>query len=224
MAMMNGSRSQLQQPQYAKNETIYIRNLNEKLSKQELRTCLYLYFTQFGEILDIVAMKTQRMRGQAFIVFKDIRSATKAIDGASGVEFFGQPLEVHYAKTKSKKLLEHQGKTAQAMAISKKPNTYQYRNDKHPNQGHRSNQKHNKDQYSRLRIENVPINPNVDEMKKIFGKFPGFVHVIYDESKPGVCFVEYSNQNQSLIALNKLQALELGGSSLRITVDNFRKE
>eukprot|EP01083_Nonionella_stella_P262395 892297_1 len=113
-------------PQHAKNETIYIRNLNEKLSKEELRTCLYLFFSQFGQIIDIVAMKTIKMRGQAFIVFKDTRSATKAIDGGRGVNFFGKKMDISYAKTKSKKLLEHQGKLAQAAAINKK-NSYNKR-------------------------------------------------------------------------------------------------
>eukprot|EP01083_Nonionella_stella_P060006 156945_1 len=212
-------------PQHAKNETVYIRNLNEKLSKDELRTCLYLFFSQFGQILDIVAMKTMKMRGQAFVVFKDTRSATKAIDGGHGANFFGEVMDVSYAKTKSKKLLEHQGKLAQAAAINKKPSHQHkqfggYHNrSHHNNRGNKSNE--NRDEYSRLRIEDVPINPNIEQMKTIFGKFAGFVRILYDESNPGVCFVEYSNQNQSVTAMDKLQGLNLNGSSLRIVLDNI---
>jgi U2 small nuclear ribonucleoprotein B'' len=36
----------------------------------ELRRTLYGLFSQFGGILDVVALKTPKMRGQAFIVFK----------------------------------------------------------------------------------------------------------------------------------------------------------
>eukprot|EP00483_Globobulimina_turgida_P009505 UN09524 len=202
-------------PQHAKNETIYIRNLDEKLSKDELRTCLYLFFSQFGQIIDIVAMKTIKMRGQAFIVFKDTRCATKAIDGGRGVNFFGKKMDICFAKTKSKKLLEHQGKLAQAAAINKKP----YHG--YHNRSHHHKNRNKKDEYSRLRIEDVPINPNISMFEKIFAKFPGFIRVLYDESNPGVAFVEYSIQNQSVTAMDKLQALNFNGSSLRIVLDNI---
>jgi U2 small nuclear ribonucleoprotein B'' len=44
--------------------TIYINNLNEKVKKDELKKSLYAIFSQFGQILDIVALKTLKMRGQ----------------------------------------------------------------------------------------------------------------------------------------------------------------
>ena len=71
------------------NQTLYINNLNEKVKKEgmgkvlckftfevyhlpktELKKSLYAIFSQFGPILDIVAMKTLKRRGQAFIVFQ----------------------------------------------------------------------------------------------------------------------------------------------------------
>merc|ERR1712113_1170063 len=121
-----------------------------KLSKEELRMCLYLYFSRFGQILDIVAMKTMKIRGQAFIVFKDIRSATKAIDGANRANLFGKQMDVSYAKTKSKALLEHQGKLAQAASIRKKNNSF----GSSSSQKHRRNKggDHKADAHSRLRI------------------------------------------------------------------------
>ena len=61
------------------NHTIYINNLNEKIKKDDLKKSLYAIFTQFGQILDIVAMKTLKMRGQAFVIFKEISSATNAL-------------------------------------------------------------------------------------------------------------------------------------------------
>ena len=39
------------------NQTIYVSNLYEKLSKDELRKSLHAVFSQFGKILDIVCMK-----------------------------------------------------------------------------------------------------------------------------------------------------------------------
>jgi U2 small nuclear ribonucleoprotein B'' len=69
------------------NQTIYVRNLNEKVKKQELRQSLYEAFSQFGRVVDVVALKTTRMRGQAFIAFEDIASATNALRGLQGFLF-----------------------------------------------------------------------------------------------------------------------------------------
>ncbi len=35
-----------------------------------MRRALYNFFSQFGPILDVVALKTKKMRGQAFVVFR----------------------------------------------------------------------------------------------------------------------------------------------------------
>lgn len=41
--------------------TIYVNNLNEKVKKDELKKSLYAIFSQFGQILDIVALKTLKV-------------------------------------------------------------------------------------------------------------------------------------------------------------------
>lgn len=50
-------------------QTLYVNNLNDKLPKEQLKEELYLLFSQFGTILDVVALKTERMKGQAWIFF-----------------------------------------------------------------------------------------------------------------------------------------------------------
>ena len=67
-------------------QTLYIRNLNEKIHKKNLKETLYFLFAPYGRILDIVTLKTIKMRGQAHIVFRSIpeaASAMKALDGSS---------------------------------------------------------------------------------------------------------------------------------------------
>jgi len=83
------------------NKTIYINNLNEKVKKQELRKSLYAMFSQFGTVLDVVALKTLRMRGQAFIVFKDLAAATNARRSMQNFPFYDKPMKIYFAKTKS---------------------------------------------------------------------------------------------------------------------------
>ena len=49
-------------------------------------------FSQFGTVLDVVAMKTLRMRGQAFVVFKDVSSATNAMRAMQNFPFYDKPM------------------------------------------------------------------------------------------------------------------------------------
>lgn len=63
-----------------------------KNTVSELKKSLYAIFSQFGEILDIVALKTLKMRGQAFVIFKEIGSATNALRSMQGFPFYDKPM------------------------------------------------------------------------------------------------------------------------------------
>jgi hypothetical protein len=58
----------------------------------ELKKSLYAIFSQFGPIVDIVALKTLRMRGQAWVIFKEINSATNAMRSMQGFPFYDKPM------------------------------------------------------------------------------------------------------------------------------------
>jgi U2 small nuclear ribonucleoprotein B'' len=91
------------------NHTIYINRLNEKVNKDELKRSLYYLFSQFGHILDIVALKTMKCRGQAFIIFKELASATSAIRALQGFSFYGKPMRITYAKRDSEIIMKMKG-------------------------------------------------------------------------------------------------------------------
>jgi len=60
-----------------------------------LRLSLYTLFTTYGPVLDVVALKTMKMRGQAHIVFRDVQTATQAMRALQGFEFFGHEMVGH---------------------------------------------------------------------------------------------------------------------------------
>lgn len=70
-----------------------------------------MLFSRFGVILDVVALKTERMRGQAWVSFVMIQSATDAMNVLQGFDFYGKPMvfffvlrdvqHITYSKTKS---------------------------------------------------------------------------------------------------------------------------
>jgi U2 small nuclear ribonucleoprotein B'' len=82
------------------NTTLYINNLNDKINKEELRTQLFALFTTHGRLVDVVATKSPKMRGQAFLVFADLAGATSAMRACEGMEFYDKPM-VRYPYTNS---------------------------------------------------------------------------------------------------------------------------
>jgi len=60
-----------------------------------------MFFSQFGNILEIHANKRLATRGQAWIVFASLASATKALREMQGFNFYGKPMRVAYARAKS---------------------------------------------------------------------------------------------------------------------------
>ncbi|KAI2463673.1 RNA-binding domain-containing protein [Annulohypoxylon bovei var. microspora] len=84
------------------NQTLYVTNLvSNKINKADLKTALYMLFSTYGPVLDVVALKTMKMRGQAHIVFRDLQAATQALRSLEGFKFLGAELHIQYAKSKS---------------------------------------------------------------------------------------------------------------------------
>ncbi|VVC36650.1 Hypothetical protein CINCED_3A009554 [Cinara cedri] len=103
------------------NHTIYINNLNEKIKKDDLKKSLYAIFSQFGQILDIVAMKGIKMNGQAFVIFKDITSSTNALRAMQGFPFYDKPMRIQFAKSESDLIAKMKGTFVERQKKPKKP-------------------------------------------------------------------------------------------------------
>jgi len=83
------------------NQTVYVNNLNDKINVETLKKSLREVFAAFGGIIDIIAMKSLKRRGQAWIIFKEISSGTNALKSLQGFPFYNKPMRINYARTKS---------------------------------------------------------------------------------------------------------------------------
>lgn len=102
------------------NNTLYIRNLNEKIKRDELKKSLYAVFVQFGQILDIITSRTLKMRGQAFVVFDDANSATTALRAMQSFPLYEKPMRIEFAKGDSDIIAKRKGTyVARPKAISR---------------------------------------------------------------------------------------------------------
>ena len=67
----------------------------------ELKRSLYHVFSQFGNVLEVQAHKTYKLRGQAWVIFEDLAGATKAIKDMAGFNFYNRPMKLQFARSKS---------------------------------------------------------------------------------------------------------------------------
>jgi RNA recognition motif-containing protein len=80
---------------------VYVRNLEERIKVPQLKEALTELFSEYGEIIDIVAKTNLKAKGQAFIVFDSVESAQKAIEEVQGFELFDKPMQLAFARTRS---------------------------------------------------------------------------------------------------------------------------
>ena len=86
-----------------------MKNLNEKTKVDELKKALYLLFSQFGNVLDVRAVKNDHLRGQAWVVMGDVGSAVRALKEMDGFSFYGRDLRVLFSKQDSDVVVRARG-------------------------------------------------------------------------------------------------------------------
>ena len=61
------------------------------------------------QILEIVTLRRDGLRGQAWVLFEDVAAATAALNAENGFSFFGRPIKVSYAREKSDRVAKMDG-------------------------------------------------------------------------------------------------------------------
>ncbi|XP_017484975.1 PREDICTED: U1 small nuclear ribonucleoprotein A [Rhagoletis zephyria] len=207
------------------NQTIYINNLNEKIKKEELKKSLYAIFSQFGQILDIVALKTLKMRGQAFVIFKEIGSASNALRTMQGFPFYDKPMRIAYSKTDSDIVAKIKGTFKERPKKVKPPKPVQATEDKKDKKKKASNAENTNPNTQTeqppnqiLFLTNLPEETNEMMLSMLFNQFPGFKEVRLVPNRHDIAFVEFATELQSNAAKEALQGFKITPShAMKIT-------
>ena len=194
-----------------------------------MRTCseLYVLCSQFGAVLDVVAMKNTKMRGQAFVVFQHLTSASVAMNKLQGFDFYGKPLRIAYCKSKSDAVAKedgsfvpkHKRKAVGAVADFKQPQ----KKDKPagPAGGEAAAPAAAEDAMeedgggedlppnSILFLQRLPAEVNELMLQALFKQFQGLQEVRMVPGKTGIAFVEFENEAQAAQAKDTLQGFKL---------------
>ncbi|PTB71026.1 RNA-binding domain-containing protein [Trichoderma citrinoviride] len=89
--------------------TVYVHNLEERVKPEVLTEALKTIFSEFGNVVDIVAKRNLKAKGQAFVVFDQPSAAHNAVEEVEGFELFGKPMRVAMARMQSDKTVEMHG-------------------------------------------------------------------------------------------------------------------
>ena len=77
-------------------------------------------FSEYGNVIDLVAKTNLKAKGQAFVVFDDPEAAGRAIKEIQGFELFDKPMVLDYARTRSDATVLKQGSTEDFEAHKRK--------------------------------------------------------------------------------------------------------
>lgn len=220
------------------NQTLYINHLNEKIKLDELKSALFQLCSQYGEVLEIVASKAIKKRGQAFVIFNNLNTAIKAKKELKDMLLFGKHFDVFFSKTKSDLVLSALGLLTQEtkskiQSERKKRRDLEYKaireriiaqKEKELETKYIQNnqfssdtlQTYNKLIYSDddngrnsiLFVEDLPKDIDDKTLESVFEKYTGFKEIRLHSGR-GVCFVEYDNELNAESAMIGLSQMNM---------------
>nr|CDS34171.1 u2 small nuclear ribonucleoprotein B'' [Hymenolepis microstoma] len=205
------------------NHTLYVNNLNDKLKKADLKRLLYYLFSPYGRILEIIAMKTPKMRGQAFIIFQSLTSATTALRALQGFQLINKPMRIQYARNNSTQIEVLQGVNAETQKKKEEEREKRRRRKLAQRQaavaasaaasgtvanpagveGEVENEIPNRV----LFVSNLPEETTDAMLTMLFNQFSGFKEA--RRAVGGIGFVEYDSEAQATAAKNTYHGFKL---------------
>jgi len=226
------------------NHTIYIHGLNEKMKVDELKRSLYHAFSPSGNIMEIHARKTPKLRGQAWIVFDDLGGATKAMREMHNFNFFGKPLQISFAKTKSDVVAKIEGTfkpRAKPKTNTKRKGSEKKGDSKSTDEKEQPQKKKSAPEKTRkeekgaaaaaalkalplsatqdvpnrvLFVENLPEEATPMMLAMLFDKYDGYQDARMVPGKKGIAFVEFADVYQASMAKDGLQNFKVTPTQL----------
>jgi RNA recognition motif-containing protein len=210
------------------NATLYVKNIDWKIKKGLLRRALYSLFSRYGKVLEIITLRKDGLRGQAFIIMDDVLAATSALQSLQGFTFFGKDLVIEYARAKSDRISKRDGDYVPKS--KRKKNTKEEMNQEtvpgNENLENEQSQEHvsagesmeqppslpppvaDANPPSKLLLaQNLPPECNDQVLAMLFQQYPGYRETRVP--RPGLAFIEFEDEPHATVAMNALQGFGL---------------
>ncbi|KND03648.1 uncharacterized protein SPPG_01120 [Spizellomyces punctatus DAOM BR117] len=206
-------------------QTLYIRNLPETRALTALESALKALFSQFGEVVHIRLKRNISLRGQAFVTFKEVDSATKALKEVQGFPLSGKPMDIQYSRNRSDKAAELEGEEAlqehKRKRAEEKANRHKKPKDEKVDAaavaavygpGYYYGAAMPEDMVppnSILFVQNLPPETTEAVLAALFQQFQGFKEVRLVPGKSDIAFVEYESEMQAGVAKQSLNKFKI---------------
>ncbi|XP_018441604.1 U2 small nuclear ribonucleoprotein B'' isoform X3 [Raphanus sativus] len=193
---------------------------------------------KFGRILDVVALKTPKLRGQAWVAFSDVTAATNAVRQMQNFPFYDKPMvclsqvfllplsgRIQFAKEKSDCIAKEEGtfvpndkkrkkheKAERKREETQRPNTA---NGPTPQNGapapssYKPSGQEAMPPNNILFIQNLPHDTTTAMLEFLFRQYPGFKEIRMVAAKPGIAFAEFEDDVKSSMAMRGLQDFKI---------------
>ncbi|GAM90208.1 hypothetical protein ANO11243_082490 [Dothideomycetidae sp. 11243] len=220
----------------AQPSSTFINNLEEKLKIPALKETLQGLFAEYGTIIDIVAKKSLKRKGQAFVVYETVESAQAAIDDLDGFDLAGKEIRCTFAKTRSDAIVKRDDTEqsfeehvrARKAEKERKEKAEQENNKKRsateaagPNKSKmaRSGPVSIDDSMpsSVLVVQGIPDDYDENAMSAIFGRYPDFKEFHAVPHRKGLGFAHYETIEGATHARQQVAGISLGESKITIT-------
>ncbi|KAH9484078.1 U2 small nuclear ribonucleoprotein B'' [Psilocybe cubensis] len=222
-------------------ETLYIQNLNEKIKPEVMKASLRGLFKVYGEVLDVVAHKNLRMRGQAFVSFASPEIAKNAMKDVQRFPLYSKPMQISFARTRSDAVVkkldtehfdehkarreEHKKKTRYTNPLKSKFRAKRLAAEVDGGAAAPAPKRPNvqmPDEYlppnKILFLQNLPESVTKDQLMALFSQYPNLHEVRLIPTKRDIAFVEFLDEGSAGVAKDALHNYKLDGENkIKIT-------
>jgi len=222
--------------------SVYVRSIDERVKIPLLTETLREVFGEYGTVVDVIAKKSLKRKGQAFIIYDSEDSAQNAIDELQGFEIFGKQMHLDFAKTRSDitvlredgeeglethkkhRLAEKERKQAIEAANAKPEKRPAAENlAERPAKTSKAAQPAGvvPDEYlppnKVLFLRDLPEDYGQAALTAIFSRYPGFKEVRTVPGRTTIAFVEYEDENGAITAKEATAGLTLSDKQIKVT-------
>lgn len=199
------------------NPTLYIKDIDWKIKKGLLRRALYSLFSRHGKVVEIITLRKDGLRGQAFVIMDDVQGATAALQAEQGFTFFGKDMVIEYARAKSDRIAKRDG---DYVPKAKRQKVIRESDDESKEEAEPEVAVEESALQEGLVIseagappsrmllaQDLPDECNEMMIGMLFRQYPGYKEVRMP--RPGLAFVEFEDESLAAVAFKALNGFKL---------------
>jgi RNA recognition motif-containing protein len=194
-----------------RNARVWVGRIDDNANKEDVRKAL----SEFGEVVDVKFFRKSRNDSFAFVQFRKVYSADRAMKDGDGLKIQGRAVKIGHANPSS-----------QDEGSRTPPRSSFYSNEEKGGGASRRRQSRSRSREDRkeptggfrVRIENLPLDMTWQELERLgsdYGKSVDYVRT-YKEKTMVVGLIEFTDKRDAQKLVSGLDGKKMEGSELRL--------